>query len=147
VRLVFDLGGVLVNSREANLASYRAIGVEPPENFDKIAWETWCSPDHHKAKRAALQKHRGLIQPLPLLELALQAEGLVISACHEDSLEMACLVVPGLRRLRVQCGVRDKVTLLAGMDNGPGVYYDDSLLVCEEVQRRTKWQVMHALTR
>lgn len=143
--LAFDLDGVLIDSREANLKAYRIAGFEPPEDFYSRAWETFCSREIHDMKNMHFRDTASFVRRMPLMRLALATDSTVLSFCSAEALTSLTRHLPVLQNLDIRTGLRseDKIRHLQRMGGIPGVYFDDDAKMCERVSDMTGWQVCH----
>lgn len=145
--MVFDLDGVLVDTREANLKAYRAAGVQPPPNFHVMDWRRWTTAEAHDAKNAALERFAHEVRPLPLLALALRLDAPVLSNISIRALEVLQRFVSDVRRLNVRHEM-DRAAKLRWLkvQPEPGTYFDDCELTCWAAQREAGWQACCVVT-
>lgn len=150
--LVFDLDGVLIDTKAANLAAYRAIGKEPPAHFYHVHWSEWCSQEEHDAKLREMPRFAHLYRWLPLMDVALLDPGtLVLSSISAAGLRTVKASHHGLRynleRLNITTGLRaeEKLQRLISLRSisPPGVYFDDSEQFCRRVSEETDWTTCH----
>lgn len=142
----FDLDGTLVDSRDANLAAYRMIGVEPPEDFNVRPWGEWTTKAIHDAKNIMFEQFAAdHIHALPLMELARECGGHVLSMCSRPCMAMIRRLVdfgPNIDNVVHSMSIMDKVDYLS--DLGTGIYWDDSAKACEIISRHLRgWQICH----
>ena len=89
--LVFDLDGVIINSRPAVKAAYSEAGIEMPDEMWGKPWRVWCDEQTHTRKNAVysdmLQKHS---KPGPLLWMVdkLKTEALVLTGASSDAVHI-----------------------------------------------------------
>ena len=142
--LVFDLDGVLLDTRSANLAAYQAVGVTPPEDFHQRPWEEWCSPGHHDAKNRVFPQCLDSVKTLPLFEYAWCRGGaMVVSSISNEAFGALEAKFRLWRGLNLVLGLRLHERLALLRQWGSGVYYDDSRQTCDEVAKLGGWQVCH----
>lgn len=135
--MVFDMDGVLVDTREANRQAYLRCGVVPPDDHHVRPWQTWCSPEQHDAKAEYFPDClREYGRELPHLDLALsQSRDLpvvVLTNASTRSLEACRAAFPRLCLLPAVWDMRPEMKLawLQSCRMG-GTYYDDSVaMVC-----------------
>lgn len=143
MRLVFDLDGTLVRTREANQAAYASIGVDPPIDFDVRPWQEWCSPEDHARKVEVFPKYLAtMATTLPTLSILRATGGSILTNCHRKSWEAIKTVFPELRAYVIfyEKTPDEKISLLnAGK---PGVYFDDSPSMVRRVREETAWQAI-----
>lgn len=142
---VFDLDGVLLDTRSANLAAYQAVGIDPPDGWFHQPWQAWCPANVHRAKVLAFPEYVHLIKGLPLLhEVWGRHSAMVVTSASTETLGVMHEYFRIFDHLRI-CGtaitLHDRLSLLRQW--GSGVYYDDSADTCREVQRIGGWQTCH----
>lgn len=150
MKLVFDLDGTLVSTREANLAAYRSIGVEPPENFHVRTWQSWCTHESHERKQDALPQFADRIRKLPLSHLFIRAtvrntnnlSTFILSNASRRSFSIIFQAFPFLGQARTFFIEYDQEKKLSWLrDNGPGIYFDDDLHFVDTVRSRLRnWE-------
>lgn len=142
---VFDLDGVLLDTRSANLAAYQAVGVNPPDGWFYLPWQAWCPKLLHEAKVIVFPRHVHLVKSLPLIQEAWdrQSSMVVTSASIETlgTFHEYFRIFDHLRISGTEITLHDRLSLLRQW--GSGVYYDDSADTCREVQRIGGWQTCH----
>lgn len=143
-QLVFDLDGVLVDSREANRLAYQSIGIQPPPNFHVRPWQQWVTQDLHDMKNLALVSFAAHIRPGPLWSLV-KSDCMVLSNCSPAAFEVILTAMPTLRVIDVTLGldVSAKVNWL-NMRKA-GIYFDDSAETCAFVRANTEWTVCRVM--
>lgn len=146
MNFAFDLDGVLVDTQHALRAAYLSVGVTPPDNFNTVGWETWCTREQHDARNEALPSFAELVRPLPLLKFALQRRAPVLSSCSRPALKWVQKAIPSVAMLQVVCELRFESKLNAIRAIGEtGVYFDDNSEFCDTVARETRWQACRVL--
>lgn len=144
---IFDLDGVLVDTRRANLEAYRRAGIEPPADHHVRPWQEWCSPEDHERKgEHLLECLRDYGRKMPLMGEALRpgVPALVLSNASTRSLLALRQVFVLLGDLPIVWGVssRRKAAWLAARYEY-GEYWDDSLDVVAQVRRIPGWVAHH----
>lgn len=147
MKYIFDLDGVLIDARKANLEAYRSVGIEPPHDFYHRTWEEWCPVDKYKARLEALPQFAHLIRLLPLFETCMlnQHNSIILSACSDTTLQiikntvgLAGAVI--INKLRTDSRMEILLKNQFGIPY-PGIYYDDNEAFCKLVAKETRWQV------
>jgi len=151
MRYVFDLDGTLVDTREANRQAYLRAGIEPAHDFHQIPWQRWTVKEIHDQKNLYLPDEMKIYaQRLPLLDLALSLNALVLSNISSEALDALLEVVPERNRLLIKYEMppNQKVRYLGQELGGEGVYFDDSLHTCQLIRSMTdSWQAVHVIGR
>jgi beta-phosphoglucomutase-like phosphatase (HAD superfamily) len=142
---VFDLDGVLIDSRQAVEAAYRDAGVEMPSAAWGLPWQSWlidlCGSDEKAREVHALKNE---LYPQKLLEHAQRLPAAdIVSALwfmdpHQvriitgasDRATLAVLEVLNLNRIQYACGLtsQDKTDILRAFVRfgyNMGMYFDD----------------------
>jgi hypothetical protein len=143
--MVFDLDGVLVETRRANELAYRYAGVVPPGNHHVVPWQTWTTKEVHDAKNAALSKFIGEIRALPLMDL-ITSQTIVLSNCSDPAMKLLASLYEPLQHCSIHNNLdaSGKTRFLWGA-RPIGVYFDDSAEVCALVKTHTEWQTCRVL--
>jgi len=146
--LAFDLDGTLVDSRDAVLKSYRAAGVEPPEDFWGKPWRAWLSDKRaHDRKNEEFRKPDTLklVKRLKTMKLFCQDHSIVLTAASATAARVM-LDYYDLRPAALfwELDAEGKVEVLNSHPSG--IYFDDDKSICDMVKRRTSWTVMHVQT-
>lgn len=136
---VFDLDGVVVNTRLAVEAAYRHAGVEMPADAWGKPWREWCSEKVHHAKNLAYRN--ALIEhatPGPLLWLVrkLRTEVLVLTGASPDAVNIVKRVFEiDFRTLGFERTPLQKVEKLRELSKTQQVvYFDDNPVIISGVQ-------------
>lgn len=146
MRIVFDLDGVLVETRRANELAYRFVGVVPPGNHHVVPWQTWTTAEVHDAKNAALENFMDEIRALPLLGMV-SPRTVILSNCSDAALVLIRRKWPvGLwpHAIFNNLNANEKANWLR-THSPAGVYFDDSAETCALVAAQTEWQVCRVM--
>jgi hypothetical protein len=142
---VFDMDGVLVDTREANEWAYRQCGVEPPPDHHTRPWQEWCTKEQHDAKAETFPEGLKLHgRELPLLEQALNASiAVVLTNASTLSLVAVLGAFPRLAQLPIVWNMRPDEKLAWLQARGPGYYWDDSEAFCLRAQKELpRWSII-----
>lgn len=143
MKLVFDLDGTLVRTREANLEAYRSLGVDPPQDFDVRPWQEWCSPEDHERKLVVYPKYvRMLATLLPAYRLLEASGGTILTNSNRKSLDAVVAVFPQLAVYACLFEHTPDMKLNLLRRAKPGVYFDDSTSMVRRVREETAWQAI-----
>ncbi len=136
--LVFDLDGVIVNTRLAVEAAYHTAGIKMPPDAWGRPWREWCDNDTHRKKNLAyptvLREH-GHPGPLMWLIVKLRGEALVLTGASPDAVNIIRRTfdidfkVLGYEQTREQ--KYEKLSALAR--NQQVVYFDDDRRVVNNI--------------
>jgi hypothetical protein len=151
VLYAFDLDGTLIDSREAVLTAYRAVGVEPPPDFFGKSWREWLlDPVKHKAKNAVYLKmiEEGLVKELPLLELYRTLDryehAYILTGA---SLEAGAAIVKrwGFAQDRTYFGLSLDNKLQWMQFYRQGIMFEDNEFAVRRMRKETRWTICHGL--
>jgi hypothetical protein len=141
VRVAWDLDGTLVLTREANMAAYRRIGVEPPEDFHLRQWREWCEPRKHQEKGTHIAYYlRRLGRPTPLLGVFGQIGGRILTSASPPVVAALREQFPELRKAQIDSELDRAAKIRLLLRSSPGLYLDDSIETVEMVRRETPWR-------
>lgn len=130
---IFDLDGVLVDSREAVRRAYRKVGIEMPLGAWGKPWQEWlpqaCGGDPHLAKRVHDMKTleyatNGVydVRPLPPLDLMHRLDvdgiarvGVITGASRDAAAALQRIYFPEITVYGTNCAWPEKAELLDTM--------------------------------
>lgn len=144
----YDLDGTLADTRRAVVEAYRAVGVEPPENFFGKPWREWLTDSAlHDRKNAIYPQYvRKYVRPTHLVDTFKATGGLIITGASNEAarivldsigLEDAIMVFSEL-------SMQGKANLLNGLSE-EGVVFEDSEIISAYLKENTKWTVCRVL--
>lgn len=169
----FDLDGTLVDTKDAVLRAYRAVGVEPPEDFFGRTWREWLTDeDKHEAKNLIYVKNVGRwTKRLGLMDVmhdlrkekAFQHRSepqnmvYVLTGASHDAAKAVLnhhLSYPQLNHEQLHTGLRmegkaavlndlQKKQTSEHLSHSYGIYFDDDEETCNYIRENTKWTVLH----
>lgn len=148
MRLVFDLDGTLIETREANLAAYRSIGIEPPGDFHIRPWQEWVSPENHEKKQDVLPRfmleHSKLLPAHAILAaMAGECNCQVLTNASDRTLEIVRVLFPVFRRYTIRNNMSPDMKLeFLKSRAASGIYFDDNEELVERVRKETRWQAV-----
>lgn len=139
MQAVFDLDGTLVQTRAANLAAYKELGVEPPEDFHIRPWQEWCTKEVHDAKGQIIARYLQVAaHATPLMPVYDQIGTAILTNASDEVVHTLCGMFETLRRATiVQLKPDQKVAWLR--KRPPGFYFDDSIPTVLKVREQTRW--------
>jgi len=141
--VIFDLDNTLIYTRDAAIRAYELAGMPK----DKVQWGTpwlkWCPADVYKAKCDNFEQAlRECGYAMPLLDLALRINAMVITATSEKSVEIIKkLFAPKLNVVLMNASINDKVRFLNYFPLG--IYIDDDETTRTVVSHQTLWAAIH----
>ncbi len=143
----FDLDGTLIDSREAVLESYRAVGVEPPPDFFMRSWHEWLSDSTlHDAKNRVYIQKLSLIKPLPLIRLYFDlGQPSILTGASSVAVDMIAKAF-GLKRRMIypELTLVDKIKMMNNIKEG-GIMFEDQLEAAQRMRSETKWVICHTI--
>lgn len=141
MQYAFDLDGTLAHTRDAVLAAYRAVGVEPPEDFFGKTWREWLhDPVKHHQKNEVYLKMMNKVQPTSIVDLFEQVGGIIVTGA---SAAAAYAVLQRLdmarepERVFTELNTKQKAECLNG--RGFGIVFEDSPDVAKYLKENTSW--------
>lgn len=151
MQYAYDLDGTLVETREAVLAAYRAVGVEPPLDFFGKTWREWLDdPTLHAAKNEEYLKiirTTDLVRATQIVSLFLITGGFIITGASRKA-ATAVLDHIGLRpqKFYYELSMKDKAEVLNFHNGDQGIVFEDSEKVASYLKENTSWTVCHVLS-
>lgn len=155
----FDLDGTLVDTKELIIASYKRVGVTPPEDFFGKPWQEWLDDEEkHRQKNevyiAMIPKH---LKPLPLLSLfqrlivddgpgGIKYAPTILTAASQ----IAALAI--LQHLKLECAIYNLhagLTLqmkinwmnLKSSQGEDGIMFEDNIHTVKAMRSNTRWTI------
>ena len=147
MQFVFDMDGVLVETRRANILAYRSIGVQPPPDFHHRPWQEWVDEYKHRQKGDVLPEYLervGFLYEAPLY-LAEQLNGLILTNASKKSYETVCRLFPRLAAIPALHSMppNDKIWWMSRQDE-EGIYFDDNKAIAQRVSDEVHgWRGVH----
>lgn len=135
---MFDLDGVLVDTRDAVRMAYREAGVTMPDDAWGKPWREWLDdPQVHANKnRHYADMLRQHATALPLLDYAEEHRIPIITGASREATR-AINIVYGvhLNVIEWSCSLEKKVSLIKAMRDSDqtGIYVDDNVEACQTI--------------
>lgn len=128
MRYVFDMDGVLIDTRKAVEAAYAKAGMIMPAHAWGKPWQEWCPKEVHSLKQVYYPICLSLYaRELPAFRVLRDLGGSVLTSASQYAAE---LVQEYLRYpfhlIGTGCSTVDKITALRGIKGG-ALYIDDDL--------------------
>jgi hypothetical protein len=146
--IIFDLDGVVVDSREAVEMAYRSAGTVMPEDAWGKPWSEWltgadATQIHANKCRVYPQMLRDYALALPLMFYAQEHRiPIITGASREAARSVNVTFGVQLNVIEWSCTREKKVSVLKFLQNTGqlGIYVDDDEEACQEISERTAWR-------
>jgi len=145
MRYVFDMDGVLIDTRKAVEAAYARAGVTMPAEAWGLRWQEWCSREAHDRKNAMYPTMLNLYaRELPAFKILQQFGGSVLTSAstHAARLVQEYLRFP-FHLVGAGCTTDDKIGVLKTIRGGV-VYVDDDLRKGLAIMQGARCRFIHA---
>lgn len=147
---VYDLDGVLADTKEFVLQCYRSAEVEPPDDFWGKPWQSWLDdPAKHDLKNTFLHKHKHLIKPLPILQVFNRLGGVILTGASAiganttfQAIELDTRVLESLYTGKTIQEKADLLNILTRMGKR-GLMFEDTKENVTYLRKNTEWQIVH----
>lgn len=155
INYIFDLDGVLIDTKLAVKEAYKRVGVNMPEDAWGKPYEEWCSHEEHELKKEVYPQFVDfLATELPMLGVAKDLDLLpncnvmILTGASASAVELLqskfCF-----QKLRILCwgaNTDTKLKCLASLPSG-GVYFEDNPSIAkvmrEELNRHSlPWRIV-----
>lgn len=141
-KIVFDLDGTLVDTREAVRLAYLEAGIVMPDHAWGLAWHEWLFDPAVHARKVEIYPRfvAELAVGLPLLQTALTHHVPVITGASRRAVQAVQIKFGPLNVVLAEASLRQKIEYLNWYGPSGGTYVDDNELARAEIERRTKWK-------
>jgi len=147
LQFVFDFDGVLVETKAAIKKAWRMAGVNPPKDFWKRPWQSWChDPEAYEKRDEHYKKCLDMVTLLPMIEVAKATGGVILTNGSERRV-LATIEHFRITGCIVKCGLNavQKAEELNKFSS-PGVYFDDNWENVAIIRKLTQWKVIHVVS-
>lgn len=150
-KIVFDLDGTLIDTREAVRQAYLAVGiVQPEEAWGRLPWQEWLpplcdSPEHARFLHTKKNEHyeemlARFAIPLPCWDIAASLKAPIITGASITAVHAVQTLFR--RRLNVKANGVNRHGKAAWLSaNGWGTYVDDCPDTRLYLQEVTTWKI------